>query len=72
MARQKMPANQILSTLVCLTEFLYPQLDSSTTSHPKCRLSSPKRRNSNLITTLNSVGPRIHVFIFVRTGIPAC
>ena len=31
-----------------------------------------KRRSLNLITTLNSVGPRIHVFIFVRTGIPAC
>ena len=68
----KMPANLFLPTLVCLTEFFYPQSESSTTSHPKCKLSSPKRRNLNLITTLNSVGPRIHVFIFVRTGIPVC
>ena len=41
-------------------------------SYPRCKLSSPKRRNLNLITTLNSVGPRIHAFIFVKTGIPAC
>ena len=41
-----------MSTLVCLTEFLYPQLESSTTSHPKCQLSSPKPRNLNPITPL--------------------
>ena len=68
----KMPANLFLPTLVCLMEFLYPQFESSTTSHPKCKLSSPKRRSLNLITTLNFVGPRILVFFFVRTGIPGC
>ena len=31
---------------------LLAQLESSTTSHPKCKLSSPKRRNLNPITTL--------------------
>ena len=32
---------------------------------PKMQTSSPKRRSLNLITTLNSVGPRILVFFFL-------
>ena len=71
-AHQKDACKSIPVNLGLLRELLYPQLESLTISHPQWKLSSPKRRNLNLITTLNSVGPRIPVFIFIRTRIPTC